>query len=141
MKKRQEHASNSLLYHMDMETMTSNTFLDPLAITNDVQLAKNKLLQALSCAARCAWLQWFPLRIITSTVLIWLLMIWRSGECYESRSNIGTKLDVNTIVFGKTLNTIYLLWRSSYPREKCGPSFFTHYQPQPLQNKRSNVPS
>src|SRR5712692_10603855 len=31
------------------------------------------------------------------------------------------KLDVSTLVFGKIQNATYVLWRSSYPREKCGP--------------------
>jgi len=89
--------------------MTWNTFLARPAIMNDVQRVGNMLLLVSSCAARCVSLQQLPPRTPTSVVLIWLLATWHSGERYESRLNIGMKLDVNTIVFGKTLNATYVL--------------------------------
>src|SRR5260370_24821681 len=108
-----------LIFHA--QTMPSNTFLATHATTNDVQQAGNKPLPVLSYAARCALLQQLSPRTTTSAALIWPLAIWRNGERSENRSTIGTKPDVNNIVFGKIQSATYVLWRSSYPREKCRP--------------------
>jgi hypothetical protein len=49
------------------------------------------------------------------------------------------KLDENAIVFGKTLNTTYVLWRNNYPREKCDPRFKTRQHPEPTNYRYSGV--
>src|SRR5579863_3079132 len=108
-----------LIFHA--RTMTLNTFLARPAITNDVQRVGNTPLLASSYAVRYVSLQQLPPSTPTSVVLIWLLAILHNGERYASRLTIDMKLAVNNIVFGKTLNATYVLWRSSYPREKCGP--------------------
>jgi hypothetical protein len=89
--------------------MTSNTFLGPRAIMSDVQRVENRLLLVSSCAAQCASLQQLLPRVTTSVAPILPPATWHSGEHCENRLNIGMKLDVSNIAFGKTLTAIYML--------------------------------
>jgi hypothetical protein len=89
-------------------------------LTNVILQAGNKPLLIWLSAVQCGSLQQLLPITPTERVLIWPLATWRSGERYESRSPIGTKLDVSSIVFVKTLNATYLLWKSSFLRKKGG---------------------
>src|SRR5258708_9086654 len=105
-------------------TMTLNTSLARRAIMNDVRWAGNKPLPVWLYAVRCGSLQQLLARTPISRALIWPLATWRSGERYESRSPIGTQLDVISIVFGKTLNATCLLLNRTVPEQKYVPLFF-----------------